>query len=118
MLMKTANRILFYSLIIFHCVCVYMHICLCHNFFCLWYFLPVLFCHNCLFLVLLGLCGHMDFSLVVASGDFSQGLLTAAASLAEHRLWVVLALGAAAHGPSSGGSWVLEHWLSTCGPGA
>ena len=73
------------------------------------------FFHNYLLLVLLGLCCCMDFSLVVVSGDCSHGLLIAAASLvAEHRLWVVPASVAAAHGLSTCGSWVLEHWLNSC----
>ena len=67
----------------------------------------------------LGLCGCVGFSLLEGSeGSYLvavPGPFIAAASLvAEHRLWVVPASVAAAHGLSTCGSWVLEHWLNSC----
>ena len=35
--------------------------------------------------------------------------------LVEHRLYTMQASGAAAHEPSSGGSWAPEHGLDSCG---
>ena len=61
----------------------------------------------------------MDFSLVVMSRGYSLGargfLLAVASLVAEHRLQGMSASVVLARGLNSGGSWVLEHRLNSCG---
>ena len=73
-----------------------------------------------LFLVVLGLCCCMQFSLIAASGGYPvvavHRLLIAVASLiAEHRLQDVRASVVVVRGLSSCGSRALEQWLSSHG---
>ena len=72
----------------------------------------------CFFSAVLGLCGHVGFSLAAASRGRSlvgaHGLLFEV----EHRLQGMRASVVAARGLSSCGSQTLEHRLNSCGPGA
>ena len=72
-----------------------------------------------LFLVVLGLCFSMGFSLVAMSRGYSLfavlGLLIAVVSLvAGHKLWSVCASTVVSYGLSSCSSWTLEFRLNSC----
>ena len=74
-----------------------------------------------LFLAVLGLHCREGFSLVAASGGYSQvgrhGLLAVAASLVEHRLWSTRASAVVACGLRSCSSQAPEHRLVVAAPG-